>query len=158
MKLKVALIIIVILLWASSLTILALDANRLPEFYISKKWSTRDGLPLNSIIAITQTPDGYLWLGTRGGVCRFDGLDIEIYTHENVSQLANDNIICLFVDSNGTLWISQDKGGITFYRNRHFYRPDQLKPLENSTILSIHESPSGAIWLGTDNGLFKLFQ
>src|SRR5260370_42467846 len=44
-----------------------------PRFTVDQ-WTTVDGLPQNSVNAITQTPDGYIWVGTFGGMARFDGL------------------------------------------------------------------------------------
>jgi ligand-binding sensor domain-containing protein len=46
--------------------------------YLHTVWTTEHGLPQNSVTAITQTPDGYLWLGTFGGLARFDGVKFTV--------------------------------------------------------------------------------
>ena len=48
---------------------LALDKG-----FVFRAWSTQAGLPQNSVNAMVQTPDGYLWLATQGGLARFDGV------------------------------------------------------------------------------------
>ena len=42
--------------------------------YLITTWQTEQGLPENSATAMVQTPDGYLWFGTFGGLVRFDGV------------------------------------------------------------------------------------
>ena len=58
--------------------LLALTAGHLRCFaaadWLDDAWRVDDGLPDNIVDAITQTPDGYLWLGTQGGLVRFDGV------------------------------------------------------------------------------------
>jgi ligand-binding sensor domain-containing protein len=46
---------------------------------VVKSWRTIDGLPQNSVTALAQTPDGYLWVGTQGGLARFDGVRLVTY-------------------------------------------------------------------------------
>jgi ligand-binding sensor domain-containing protein len=55
-------------------------------------WTTEDGLPQNSILAITQTRDGYLWLGTWGGLARFDGVRFTVFDRINTREI-NSNFI-----------------------------------------------------------------
>jgi ligand-binding sensor domain-containing protein len=42
-------------------------------------WRVRDGLPQNAVQALAQTPDGYLWIGTNGGLVRFDGSKFRLF-------------------------------------------------------------------------------
>jgi len=63
----------------------ALSANSQPiehasADYLIRVWNSEDGLPQNSVNCLAQTPDGYLWLGTRsGGLARFDGTRFVIF-------------------------------------------------------------------------------
>ena len=61
-------------LWALSGAALALDPSRALDEYSVDVWRTTDGLPQNTVLAIRQTRDGYLWIGTEEGLARFDGL------------------------------------------------------------------------------------
>ena len=47
--------------------------------FLINSWKTQDGLPQNSVLAIAQTPDGYLWIGTKGGLSRFDVVQFKNY-------------------------------------------------------------------------------
>src|SRR3569833_99543 len=67
-------------------------------------WSVRDGLASQSINAITQSPDGFLWLATGGGLVRFDGNTFAQYTTKNTPGLQSDSVITTTVDNTGRLW------------------------------------------------------
>ena len=58
-------------------------------------WTTENGLPQNSVHAILQSHNGYLWIATEGGVARFDGLEFRLFHHENTPAITSDNICCL---------------------------------------------------------------
>ena len=69
--------------------------------YLSHQgWSTEEGLPQNSVHAIAQTPDGFLWVGTEGGLARFDGVSFRVYGKE---VLPSADVCCLQVDRAGLL-------------------------------------------------------
>jgi len=59
---------------ATTLVAAAAEAGTNDLAFVVKSWRTIDGLPQNSVNAMAQTPDGYLWVGTRGGLARFDGV------------------------------------------------------------------------------------
>src|SRR5215510_8582359 len=62
------------------------------EHYLVSSWSTESGLPQNSVTSIVQTRDGYLWLGTFGGVARFDGVRFVTYDSGNTQSLHSNGI------------------------------------------------------------------
>src|SRR5271165_587698 len=51
--------------------------------YLIRSWQTEEGLPQNSVTALVQTRDGYLWLGTYGGLVRFDGVRFTVFDSDN---------------------------------------------------------------------------
>ena len=63
-------VLIVVLLWlfAASQTVLALNPDKPVTQYVHSVWQTDDGLPQNYVVAVTQTPDGYIWLATQEGL------------------------------------------------------------------------------------------
>src|SRR5258708_32823994 len=67
--------------------------------FIVDVWGTADGLPQSSVIAITQTQDGYLWLGTLNGLVRFDGNSFTRFNVNNTPGLPHNRIVFLFEDS-----------------------------------------------------------
>jgi len=118
-------------------------------------WTIDDGLPMNSVNAITQTPDGYLWLGTEAGLARFDGIKFEVFNHENTPAFSNDIISSLQVDRCGTLWIGARGGGVIRYKNGTFKAITGNSRLLGSEIWCIKESMDGSIWIGSGAGLCR---
>src|SRR5215204_3697827 len=60
--------------------------------YLIRSWQTEDGLPQNSVNAVIQTRDGYLWLGTYNGLVRFDGVRFTIFDSSKFPDLNNSRI------------------------------------------------------------------
>src|SRR5262245_46969714 len=78
--------------------------------YAHTSWKIRDGFPKGEVVAIAQTRDGYLWLGTELGLYRFDGVK-NVLWHPQVGQdLPSNWIFSLLVARDGTLWIGTAKG------------------------------------------------
>ena len=77
----------------------------IPDEFLIQRWDTANGLPHNTVRAITQMPDGYLWLGTENGLARFDGVRFENFGRENTPVLQDPNVQFLQTDSSGTLWV-----------------------------------------------------
>src|SRR5947207_15211721 len=97
----------------------ALDNQKELSRYGRQTWQTESGLPQNTIHAILQTRDGYIWLGTEGGVVRFDGLKFVVYDTENTPKLRSNNIRSLLQDREGALWIGT-ADGLTRLKNSEF--------------------------------------
>src|SRR6516164_9509496 len=78
---------------------------------VFRSWGTQSGLPHNTVNAIVQTRDGYLWIGTRDGLARFDGVAFTVFgLHEGLQSV---EVQTLFEDSQGTLWIGTSGGGLS---------------------------------------------
>jgi ligand-binding sensor domain-containing protein/signal transduction histidine kinase len=122
-------------------------------------WQTEDGLPQNSITAIVQTRDGYLWLGTaQRGLVRFDGFQFTSFTTANTPALRSDRISCLHEDSQGTLWIGTEGGGVTRHAGGRFETFTDRRGLTGQRITAIaSDSRPNSLWVGTSGGgLFAL--
>jgi len=96
------------------LTTVAPDARALnPERRISQyghtAWRMRDGFFSSTAHAITQTPDGYLWIGTENGLIRFDGVRFVPWTPPAGQKLDN-RIFSVLGTRDGSLWVSTGKG------------------------------------------------
>ncbi len=88
----------------------ALDVNDALVGYGRQTWQTENGLPQNTVHAIIQTRDGFLWVATEGGLARFDGLRFVIYDSQNTPALKSNLISGLLEDREGTLWIGTAEG------------------------------------------------
>src|SRR6266850_3333778 len=81
-----------------------------PEYTVTR-WSAERGLPQNSIKALLQTHDGYLWVGTLNGLARFDGVRFKVFDHNNTPEMTHDSINELVEDlKDGSLWIGTGAG------------------------------------------------
>jgi signal transduction histidine kinase/ligand-binding sensor domain-containing protein len=143
-------------------TTLALDPARLITQYGLDIWLTRDGLPQNSVKAIVQTRDGYLWLGTSGGLARFDGVRFAIFNRANTPQLRDSRITALAEGPDGSLWIGTAAGGLIRLKDGVFqaYRSEEDTSYEERSrwqIRSITPSFYNQLWIGTSGGGFRRF-
>ncbi len=96
-----------------------LDPRKAITQYAHQVWKTDQGLPQNSIQAILQTRDGYIWLGTERGLVRFDGVQFTVFDKGNSPGLRNSNAQALYQDRDGNLWVGT-WGGLHRFRNGVF--------------------------------------
>lgn len=128
--------------------------------YIRRSWDTREGLPQNTITAITQTRDGYLWLGTFGGLVRFDGNAFTVFDPGNTPGLTSARIVSLLEDRHGVLWIGTEAGAAR-YEHGTFSAFSALTAfatkdgVARDSIAAITEDGQGRLWFATDLGLAR---
>ena len=80
--------------------------------YVLRTWAVDEGLPSNRVTGLTQTPDGYLWVGTPGGLTRFDGVGLTTFLSEVGPGLESDPVTAVFTARDGTLWMGMDGGAV----------------------------------------------
>src|SRR5437868_12623019 len=97
----------------------ATNSPSIPQ-YIAHSWDNDDGLPQNSVQAIVQTRDGYLWIGTQMGLARFDGVHFTIFDTNNVPELKGKSISTLVESRDGSLWIGTYDGALTRLKDGKF--------------------------------------
>jgi diguanylate cyclase (GGDEF)-like protein len=135
------------LMWGG--TAFALDPKKSITQYSHDVWRTEDGLPQNSINAIVQTRDGYIWIGTHEGLVRFDGVRFTLFDKGNTEAIKNNNIFTLFEDRQGSLWIGTGDGLVRLKDQKFsFYAI-------NSRVISICQDRRGTLWLGSRIGLIR---
>jgi ligand-binding sensor domain-containing protein/signal transduction histidine kinase len=143
------------LLWPCQLAaqqIRSLDPRLALTQYVHDVWQTDDGLPQNSVLDILQTRDGYLWLGTRGGLVRFDGVRFTVFDKENTPALGDNDIRALLEDRDGSLWIGAYSGGLTRLKNGRFTQYTSEDGLPHDQIRSLLQDREGSLWIGTYGG------
>jgi ligand-binding sensor domain-containing protein/signal transduction histidine kinase len=116
----------------------ALDVSQ----YGHTSWKSRDGFAQGQITAIVQTPDGYLWLGTRFGLLRFDGVRLVSWRPPSDQHLPSDKISKLLAARDGTLWIGT-WNGLASWRNGKL---SQYPELAGWRILGLLEDHEGTLW------------
>ena len=115
-------------------------------------WSTEEHLPQSSVIAMTQTRDGYLWLGTMNGLVRFDGSSFTIFNVNNTTNLPSDKIVFLYEDRETNLWVGTLDAGLCVIRNGLLARV--TLPPGQGRVKFADEDESGTVWFCTDSGQF----
>ncbi len=115
-----------------------------------------DGLPEDFAQSLAQTHDGYLWIGTSGGLVRFDGASFVVFNRENTPAFLDDSVYSLLVAKDGTLWAGAEGGGLIRYRDGAFRVFGHAEGLTNGFVRVIYEDKSGRLWIGTDSGLFRM--
>lgn len=127
--------------------------------------SIEQGLSQNTVTAIVQDSQGFLWFGTREGLNRFDGYRFKTFRHEpELPGSISDNYIwSLFEDEQGVLWIGTANGGLNRYdrnteRFEHFsLNPEQPDSLSDKGVRSIYQDSAGTLWIGTNEGGLNRF-
>ncbi len=121
-----------------------------PKVRVLRSWTTDDGLPQNSIQAIGQTSDGYLWIGTQEGLVRFDG--VRFRRLPGPPGVRAYSVRSLHVGRDGRLWVGASGGGL-FRLEEGALRP--VPPFSDS-VRALHESEDGTLWVGTPDGVARL--
>ena len=124
------------------------------EEFLVKSWRTADGLPQNSVEALAQTPDGYLWVGTKGGLARFDG--VRLTNYGLADGLKGLTITTLLEDGRGGLWIGTLGGGLSHWTNGTILTLTRADGLAHNDVMALALADDGGLWAGTKGGLQHL--
>ncbi|MGH9405693.1 MAG: sensor histidine kinase [Terriglobia bacterium] len=117
-------------------------------------WQVQNGLPEDTIQALAETPDGYLWVGSREGLARFDGVRFTIFDRSNTAAFRDDSVLALYAAKDGSLWIGTEGGGLLRYSRGAFERFGVQQGLTDGFVRAIYEDQRGRLLAGTDHGLF----
>ena len=120
------------------------------QVYNVTHYTTQEGLVQSQVWAILQDHKGFLWLGTHGGLDKFDGNQFEHYSLED--SLTSDFITSLFQDKDLNIWIGTEQG-IACYDGAKFFTPGRDSTGLDAYVFDIQEGPDKKIWVGTRQGL-----
>jgi diguanylate cyclase (GGDEF)-like protein len=127
---------------------------------VFQNYGRAQGLPHPVPTALAQDRDGFLWIGTQGGLSRWDGYRFHSYRADpdQADSLPDDWIETLFVDAGGHLWVGGGAGGLARYdKEQDRFVPLPLKPgAERSHIGALADDGVGGLWIGSDDGLHHL--
>ena len=121
---------------------LALDPSEHITQYAHRTWTVREGFTKGPVVAITQTPDGYLWLGTTFGLVRFDGVRAVPWVPPEGPRLPSPDILSLFSGHDGTLWIGTLRGLVSWKSGR----ATEYEQLAGFAVEALTEGPDGTVW------------
>ncbi len=127
-------------------------AEEAPASFVSRTWLTEHGLPQNTVNALAQTRDGFLWVGTNGGLARFDGVRFRHFGLQD--GLSSVRVSSLAEDSTGSLWVGTTGGGVSRWEKGRFtaFRGGEGFPTVGD-ILAIAVDRNGGVWFGTSDSL-----
>jgi len=125
--------------------------------YNFRSWTSANGLPDNTIMAMVRTHDGFLWITTDGGLVRFDGVRFRVFDKTNTPALPSTNFSfsALMESNDGALWVGTVDGGVIRYKDGRFENISARDGLPSNDVLRIDQDSSGVIYIFTDPGLSK---
>jgi ligand-binding sensor domain-containing protein len=125
-------------------------------------WTADTGLPQNSVRAIHQTRDGYLWLATSDGLVRFDGVRFAIFDKSNTPGIMSNRFSALHESPDGALWAATENSGVTRLYQGRFSAYTTEHGLSNNFVRGITGDEAGGVWVLSaeqimrwDNGRFQ---
>jgi len=141
-----------------------LTGNDPKSNYAAITYTIANGLPSRNTTTVLKDRDGFMWVGTENGLCKFDGYTFKTFTNRkgDTTSLSNNFINALIQDKKGRVWVGTMDGLNLFdpitERFSRFNHSEHIKySLSNDKIWSLLEDTKGSIWVGTDDG-FNLFK
>jgi signal transduction histidine kinase/ligand-binding sensor domain-containing protein len=129
----------------------ALEPSTSLANYGRQAWAMENGLPQNTVQALAQTKDGFLWLGTEAGLVRFDGVEFQTYDRNSTSALPGSDIRCLLATADGALWIGTN-AGLARWKDGAVKTYTTKDGLPGNGILVVDEFEGGYIKVYTEQG------
>ncbi|HEV2991063.1 MAG TPA: response regulator [Candidatus Angelobacter sp.] len=128
--------------------------------YVRTTWGTAENLPASWVDAITQTEDGFIWVGTQQGLARFDGAWFTVFDKNTTKEKLKHNYVCSLLEDKKTktLWIGTFGGGLARYDAGEFQSYSEQDGLPGKFILALAQDSHGTLWIGTDKGLAEFKQ
>ncbi len=125
-----------------------LDPGRSLDQYATTSWGVQEGLPQNSVQAILQTRDGYLWLGTQEGLVRFNGTGFRTFHIGNTPGLPHNNISALSENPAGGIWVGMRGGGLVLFDGERASLPEGLSEYSDWSVTALAQDRAGGLWIG----------
>ncbi len=111
-----------------------------------------NGLPQNTVQALAQTADGYLWLGTEVGLVRFDGTGFVLFDEHSKPALPGSDVQCLLAAKDGSLWVGTSSG-LARLKDGAVMAFTTANGLSGNSIQSVFEGITGEVSVLTENGM-----
>ena len=124
-----------------------------------KNITSEDGLSQGTVETIIQDDQGYIWLGTNDGLCRYNGYEFKIYKHDEEleNSITNNYIVDIKQDNSGNIWVGTANGLSKIDTKTdlitNYNMNDEEKSLSHYNIGDILITKSGDVLVGTSDGL-----
>ena len=126
--------------------------------FLSYSWTVNNGLPQTSVNAILQNAEGYLWLGTYGGLVRFDGVQFKVLSKVSIGELQTYRVLSLLEGKDSSLWIGTEASGLLLFK-KGLFTPIQFEGGRDfeGPVGTLSMDSTGTIWVGMQRGgLFRV--
>jgi signal transduction histidine kinase/ligand-binding sensor domain-containing protein len=127
-----------------------------PSGWLYRAWLTDDGLPDNCVTGVAQTGDGYLWVGTRGGLLRFNGVDFTAMPVPDVPGVLNRVVRMMMLDRAGRMWLEMDRGPVVCMGPEGARAYGQKEGLPDLRVAAMAEDREGGVWIAFSNMLCRI--
>ena len=125
--------------------------------YSRQAWGMENGLPQNTVQALAQTKNGFIWLGTEAGLVRFDGNSFAVFDKNSSPALPGNDVRCLLETKDGALWIGTSEG-LARWKDGVVTAFTAKEGLPGNGIRGLTEGSDGAVWAYTEGGLARQTQ
>ena len=124
-----------------------------------RTWQSDEGLPDNIVEGVAQAADGFLWVATRSGLARFDGVRFQVFAPMNTAGMPTSEMQGIIVDHRGRLWVAKDRGVVVCLDAGHITAYTSKDGLPSQPVLTMAEDGEGAIWVSYWNGpVFRIHE
>ena len=109
------------------------DAFSITNPFVFEQFPLNEKLSSNSVTRTFQDQEGYVWFGTKDGLCRFDGYDIKVFrsSAQTPGKLTNNEIECIAEDRNNRLWVGTLEGINILDKKSYSVKPFENRYTEN---------------------------
>lgn len=114
-------------------------------------FNERNGLPTGEANDVLQTSDGYIWVGSYGGLIRYDGSEFRNFSSEGL--LPSSSVRMLFEDSAGRLWIGTNDAGVFFLEKGRITRPQGQPEDSFLCVRGFAEDDRGVVYICSNSGI-----
>lgn len=132
----------------------ALNPGKALTQYSMTAWTQQQGLPQDTIRAVTQTTDGFLWVGTDEGLARFDGYEFVSFGQDR-GGLPSNSVTVLAAGADGSLWIGTPNG-LTRYSHGRFHTFTRKDGLPGDAVSALFVDHTGRLWIVAGGSLSRL--
>jgi signal transduction histidine kinase/ligand-binding sensor domain-containing protein len=119
--------------------------------YGRQGWVTENGLPQNTVQALTQTQDGFVWLGTEVGLVRFDGNGFAVFDQHSRPALPGNDVQSLLAARDGALWVGTSDG-LARMKDGVVATFTIANGMPGNDIRALAEDPGGVVAVSTSSG------
>ena len=123
--------------------------------YGRQSWAMESGLPQNTVQALAQTRDGFVWAGTEAGLVRFDGVSFTVFDRNSTPALPGNDVRCLLETADGALWIGTSEG-MARWKDGAVMLFSTREGLPANGIRALTQDSDGALLAWTDGGAARL--